>query len=98
MAPVDAILRTVVGLALIWATGAQAFSFADEEAKDKAAAAPKATRPAELPAACRERLKNERVLVLVAERGNQGVNADQGRYGMHFQSIDRRLGKQGMRT
>lgn len=37
-------------------------------------------------------------MVLVAERGNNGFNADQGRYGGHFQAIDRRLQKQGMRT
>jgi hypothetical protein len=37
-------------------------------------------------------------MVLVAERGNNGINADQGRYGMHFQGIDRRLQKYGMRT
>lgn len=75
-----------------------AFSFADEEAKDKAAAAPKGTGGAAIPPACKERLAKEKVLVLVAERGNNGINADQGRYGMHFQAIDRRLQKQGMRT
>lgn len=76
-----------------------AFSFADEEAKDKAAAAPKGGGggPA-INAACKERLQKEKVLVLVAERGNNGMNTDQGRYGLHFQAIDRRLQKQGMRT
>jgi hypothetical protein len=78
---------------------ANAFSFAEEEAKDKAAAAPRTGSggPA-VSAACKERLQKERVMVLVAERGNQGFNADQGRYGMHFQGIDRRLQKYGMRT
>ena len=78
---------------------AHAFSFAEEEAKDKAAAAPRpgAGGPA-ISAACKERLQKEKVLVLVAERGNSGFNADQGRYGMHFQGIDRRLQKYGMRT
>ena len=97
---VRCLVSTVVALAAtaLFAASAQAFSFSDEEAKDKAAAAPKASQSAGLPAACKERLKNERVLVLVAERGNQGVNAEQGRYGLHFQSIDRRLGRQGMRT
>jgi hypothetical protein len=78
---------------------AQAFSFSDEEAKDKAAAAPRpgSGGPA-ISAACKERLQKEKVMVLVAERGNNGMNADQGRYGMHFQAIDRRLQKYGMRT
>jgi hypothetical protein len=79
-------------------TAAHAFKFSDDEAATKAEAAASAPRAAGIPAACKERLKKERVLVLVAERGNQGINADQGRYGLHFQSIDRRLRNQGMRT
>lgn len=75
-----------------------AFSFADEEVKDKAAAAPKGPSGPAVSAACKERLAKEKVMVLVAERGNNGMNADQGRYGQHFQAIDRRLQKQGMRT
>ena len=84
--------------ACLGASPAGAFSFADEEAKDKAAAAPKGGGGPAISAACKERLKQEKVLVLVAERGNNGMNADQGRYGMHFQAIDRRFQKQGMRT
>lgn len=80
------------------ATAVQAFSFADEEAKDKAANARPAKSAASVSVACKERLQQERVLVLVAERGNDGLIADQGRFGRHFQSIDRRLQKQGMRT
>jgi hypothetical protein len=75
-----------------------AFSFSDEEAKDKAAAAPKGPSGPVISAACKAKLANEKVMVLVAERGNGGFNADQGRYGQHFQAIDRRLRKQGMRT
>ena len=92
--------KTIFALALAaLVLPAHAFSFADEEAKDKAAAAPKGGGggPA-INAACKERLQKEKVLVLVAERGNNGMNAEQGRYGMHFQAIDRRLQKQGMRT
>ena len=81
---------------------AQAFRFSEEEAKEKAvaddaAARAKAAGPAVSPA-CREKLKNEKVAVLLAERGSKGINADQSRYGGHFQAIDRRLQKQGMRT
>lgn len=78
---------------------AHAFSFTEEEAKDKAAATAKsAPRGPAISAACKERLAKEKVMVLVAERGGSGFNADQGRYGPHFQSIDRRLQKYGMRT
>jgi hypothetical protein len=77
---------------------AHAFSFADEEEKERAVAARPKSAGFAIPAACQERLKKEKVMVLVAERGNNGINADQGRYGMHFSAIDRRLRKYGMRT
>ena len=88
-----------IALAFTSYTGAvHAFKFSDDEASAKAEAAASAPRAAGIPAACKERLKKERVLVLVAERSNHGINADQGRYGLHFQGIDRRLRNQGMRT
>jgi hypothetical protein len=83
-------------LLAITGTSAHAFKFSDDEG-DRATV-PKPPGSTGIPAACKERLKKERVLVLVAERGNNGINADQGRYGLHFQGIDRRLQKQGMRT
>lgn len=79
-------------------TAVHAFKFSDEEPGNQAEGAAKTQRAVGIPAACKERLKKERVLVLVAERGNNGINADQGRYGLHFQGIDRRLQQQGMRT
>lgn len=91
------LLPALALVALLNAPLALAFSFADEEAKDNAAASA-APRGAAIPPACKERLGRERVMVLVAERGSSGVNAEQGRYGPHFQAIDRRLQKYGMRT
>jgi len=92
-------LRLTALALLCAASAAHAFSFSEEEAKDKAAATAKsAPRGAAISPACKERLAKEKVLVLVAERGNNGFNADQGRYGMHFQGIDRRLQRYGMRT
>ncbi len=84
----------------LWLAAAPAFAFkfSDEEAKSAPAAPRAATQAPTVSAACKERLQKERVMVLVAERGNNGFNADQGRYGGHFQAIDRRLQKQGMRT
>ena len=93
--------RVLLPFALVlvsFAGAVQAFKFSDDEASGKAEGAATTRGSPAISAACRERLKKERVLVLVAERGNNGINADQGRYGLHFQGIDRRLQKQGMRT
>lgn len=91
-------LRAGLMLATCLPLNALGFSFADEEAKRQAENAPRAVSGAGIPAVCREKIKKERVVVLVAERGNQGVNADQGRYGAHFSAIDQRLRKLGLRT
>lgn len=99
MARFRVILVFTLSFALaVFGTAVHAFKFSDDEASNGTEGGAKAPRAAGISAACKERLKNERVLVLVAERGNNGVNADQGRYGLHFQGIDRRLRKQGMRT
>ncbi|MBK6636663.1 MAG: hypothetical protein IPH08_17645 [Rhodocyclaceae bacterium] len=89
-------LSALSALLLCPALPAAAFSFADEEARDNAPV--KRVAAAAIPAACKEKLKSERVLVLVAERGSQGFNADQERFGSHFMAIDKRLRKQGLRT
>ena len=104
MLNIDHFHPNLIALAITLSAGlyaplASAFSFAEEETKDKATTAPPSgLGGTTIPAACKERLQKEKVMVLVAERGNNGFNADQGRYGMHFQGIDRRLQKYGMRT
>jgi hypothetical protein len=82
----------------LFGTPGHAFKFSDDEAGSKKEATEKKQSAAAVSAACAKRLKNERVVVLVAERGNNGINADQGRYGMLFRAIDQRLRQQGMRT
>jgi hypothetical protein len=96
--PTSTLARLAVASLLVLSGTVHAFSFSEEEAKEKSAASAKPRAAAPIPAECREKLKNEKVLVLVAERGNNGFNADQSRFGGHFMSIDRRLQKQGLRT
>jgi hypothetical protein len=86
------------GAALLAAGGAHAFRFSEEDARARTEAA--ATRPAavEISPDCRKRLGRERVLLLIAERGNNGINAEQGRYSLHFNGIEKRLNSYGMRT
>ena len=81
---------------LLTAASAYAFRFSEEEAKAKAEAAQPAA-VAEISTACRKRLARERVLLLIAERGNNGINANQGRYSLHFNGIEKRLRGYGMR-
>ena len=85
-------------LMLFIAASAHAFRFSDEEAKAKAEADAGKVAAIEISPACRKRLGGERVLLLIAERGNSGINAEQSRYSLHFNGIERRLRGYGMRT
>ena len=85
-------------LMLFIAASAHAFRFSEEEAKAKAEADAGKVAAIEISPACRKRLGGERVLLLIAERGNSGINAEQSRYSRHFNGIERRLRGYGMRT
>jgi len=85
-------------LLLVAAAGAHAFRFSEEDAKAKAEAAAGNVAAIEISPACRKRLGGERVLLLIAERGNSGINAEQSRYSLHFNGIEKRLRSHGMRT
>jgi hypothetical protein len=85
-------------LMVLLAASAHAFRFSEEEAKAKAEADAGKVAAIEISPACRKRLGGERVLLLIAERGNSGINAEQSRYSLHFNGIEKRLRSYGMRT
>ena len=75
-----------------------AFSFSGEEEKQKAAEGPKKGSGTAVSTACRESLKNRKVMVVVGQRSARGTDATQSTYGQHFQAINRRLKKFGFNT
>jgi len=78
---------------------AWAFKFSDEDGKDEAEASAKAQRIAELAATpCGAKLKGQTIMTVIAERSGNGYNTSQGRYGPHFQAINKRLRALGLRT
>lgn len=85
------------GSLLVLAATAHAFRFSEEEAKAKAEASTAKVAAIEISPECRKRLAREKVLLLIAERGNNGINAEQGRYSLHFNGIEKRLRAYGMR-
>jgi hypothetical protein len=92
-------MRRIVALLLLpVAVSAHAFRFSEEEAKARAEADAGKVAAIEISPACRKRLSGERVLLLIAERGNSGINAEQSRYSLHFNGIEKRLRGYGMRT
>jgi len=91
--------HTLICVSLLMTLGpAHGFRFSEEEAKARAEADAGKVAAIEISPTCRKRLGGERVLLLIAERGNSGINAEQSRYSLHFNGIEKRLRGYGMRT
>jgi hypothetical protein len=88
----------VLTLALI-SGGAQAFKFSEEEQKGAADDQARAQRIGQLVSTpCKQQLKNQKIMLVIAERTANGYNTTQSRYGPHFQAINHRLRALGLKT
>jgi hypothetical protein len=78
---------------------AQAFKFSEEEDKSKAEDQARAQRIGQLVSTpCKKQLKNQKIMLVIAERTSNGFNTTQSRYGPHFQAINHRLRALGLKT
>jgi len=87
-------------LAALLAKPALAFKFSDDEQQAAADEAARRDRIAQLVSVpCRERIKGQKIMTVIAERtGNGFFNVTQSRYGPHFQAINGRLRALGLKT
>ena len=96
------IVLIALGLALAGQAFAQGFKFSNEDPAAKAQAADAAARrakvEAQLSTACRQRIKNQKIMVLIGEERNGLVSANQTAFGSHFDAINQRLRALGLRT
>lgn len=78
---------------------ARAFKFSEEEEKAKAGDQARGQRIGQLVSTpCKQRLKNQKIMLVIAERTSNGYNTTQSRYGPHFQAINHRLRALGLKT
>ena len=84
------------------AAAQQGFKFSnpspDEKAEADTQARKQATVDAQLSTPCRDRIKNRKIMVLLAEERNGGVSAGQGSFGRHVEAINTRLRSLGLKT
>ena len=73
------------------------FSNEDKEA-EQAKAARDASIAAQLSTPCRDRIRNQKIMVVIGERINGVVNARQDKFSEHFDAINSRLRSMGLRT
>mgnify|MGYP001593442215 CR=1 FL=1 len=89
----------LLAAALPLAATAQGFKFSNE---DKAQGEAKAERQrridAQLSTPCRERIKDRKIMVLIGEDVNGVVQAKQSAFSPHFDAVNARLQKLGLRT
>jgi hypothetical protein len=79
---------------------AQGFKFSDQQPDADAAANAhrEATISAQLATPCRDRIRNRKIMVLIAEERNGLVYATQGNFSRHVASVNKRLLGIGLKT
>ena len=81
---------------------AQGFKFSNEDPAEKADKAAQAQRQAQvqsmLSTPCRDKIRNQKIMVLIGEEKNGGVSANQSAYNTHISAINDRLTAQGLKT
>ena len=78
---------------------ASAFSLSEEEAKINMEDGAKADRIGQLVSTpCKQKLKNQKIMLVIAERRSNGYSTVQNRYGQHAQAINMRLRALGLKT
>jgi hypothetical protein len=88
-----------VFLCCAFAANAQGFKFSDEDNSRKAAEAERQAKvEALLATPCMEKIKNQKIVVLVGENRNGMVVAQQSEFDAHFNAINKRLRALGLRT
>ena len=91
-------------LLLAWICGAtlahaQGFKFSNEDQADKAADAERQAKTHSLLATpCRDKIKNQKIMVLIGEERNGAIFAAQSSYSSHVNAINQRLRSLGLRT
>lgn len=94
--------RTAIVLLLIAlpvTAAAQGFKFSNEDKSQEAAKAERQKRiEVQLSTPCRDRIKNRKIAVLIGEEVNGVVQARQAAFSPHFDAINARLQKLGLRT
>jgi hypothetical protein len=78
---------------------AQAFKFSNEDQAEKQQEAERQDKVrALLQTPCRNKIKDQKIVVLIGESRNGRINASQGAFSLHFDAINSRLRGLGLKT
>lgn len=92
-------LLTVFACAAVTVASAQGFKFSNQDDSDKAKEAEQQARvQAMLATPCRDKIKNQKIVVLIGENRNGAVQTGQTAFSTHFDAINARLQSLGLKT
>ena len=95
------LIALLAWLPIATASQAQGFRFSNEDQAqqaEKAAAAERQARvQSQLAAPCRDKIKNQKIMVLIGEERNGAIFATQSAYSSHVNAINQRLHSLGLR-
>jgi hypothetical protein len=78
---------------------AQGFKFSNEDTAEKEQEAARQDKVrALLQTPCRNKIRDQKIVVLIGESRDGNINASQGAFGLHFDAINSRLRALGLRT
>ncbi len=78
---------------------AQGFKFSNEDNAEKEAEAKRAAQVQSLLATpCRDKIKNQKIMVLIGEQRDGQVSANQTKYSTHINAVNQRLQALGLKT
>jgi hypothetical protein len=99
--PNSKLLSIILFACAIGASHAQTpgFKFSNEDNEDRAKEADRQDKVRYLlQTPCREKIKNQKIMVLIGESSNGRINASQGAFSSHFDAINSRLRALGLKT
>jgi hypothetical protein len=86
-------------MSAVTAVHGQGFKFSNEDPSDKAREADREAKVQSLLATpCRDKIKNQKIMVLIGEDRNGVIYASQASYSPHFEAINSRLQYLGLKT
>lgn len=95
-------LSAITAAIIAVCANAQGFRFSNEDPADKAAKTKEAERQvkvqSQLTTPCLDKIKNQKIMVLIGEDRNGVIATSQVAYSAHFDAINKRLRSLGLRT
>ena len=92
-------LVTLASVLTSVSASSQGFKFSNEDNADKEAEAKRAAQVQSMLATpCRDKIKNQKIMVLIGEQRDGQVSANQTKYSTHINAVNQRLQALGLKT